>query len=366
MLMLLLKEIRHRWFIHLLIVFFMAFIISILVIQSSINSSAEERIKALSHDLGKGMLVLPDGTDLESFYAMKYGPQVMPEDYAVLIKTSPHLSKHAGRVDPLLYGNISLQGTDLIIVGIKSRYPPYKEAGYESMTVGAGAARSLGLTAGDKLDIKGNMFKIITVIDPPPKGYDMSLFIPLSAAQRILEKPGKINALEMGGCWCTLDIPAFAAEVETTLPGTMAITVDGVAKAQVEINVIMKRYSVLLWIVGTALVIGSIVFLVFYMIRKGEREIGLLLSIGLSPIKIISKNITIAVITAVAGALLGHLISVPLMSWFGKTFMRIGLSPSWQYLPHFAGAALIIALISSFFPSWFITRLDPTKLLREE
>ncbi len=365
MLMLFLKEVRHRWMIHLLIVLLMAFIISILVIQSSVNSSAEEKIKELSHELGRGMLVVPEGTDLESFYAMQYGPQVMPDDYDDRIKASP-LAQHAGKVEPRLYGNINLKGTDLVLVGYKSKPGRSANRGYETVTVGKGAAQSLGINVGDRLDIKGSQFRVVRVMDPPPKGYDMALFVPLTAAQRVLEKPGKINSLTMGGCWCKLDIPAFAANVENTLPGTMAITVDGMAQAQMQINDIMKRYSVVLWIVGTILVVGSMIFLIIYTIRKGEREIGLLLSIGLSPGKIIIKNISIAIVTAVAAALIGHVLSVPLMSWFGKAFMRISLVPSWDYLPHFLSAALLIALISSSLPSWFVTRLDPTRLLREE
>jgi ABC-type lipoprotein release transport system permease subunit len=361
MVMLFLKEVRHRWVIHLLIVLLMAFVISILVIQSSINSSAEDKIKELTHELGRGMLVVPRGTDLESFYAMQYGPQVMPDDYGDRIKASP-LGRHAGKIDPRLYGNITVKGTDLILVGYKGR----KQANYETTIIGSGAAKSLGLKAGDSLDIKGSQFRVVRVMDPPPKGYDMAVFVPLNSAQRILNKPGKINALNMGGCWCKLDIPAYAASVEKELPGTMAITVDGLANAQIQINDIMKQYSVLLWTVGTILVIGSIVFLIIYMIRKGEREIGLLLSIGLSPGRIIIKNIVIAIVTAVAGALTGHLLSVPLMSWFGKAFMRVSLIPNWDYLEHFVIASFVVALLASAVPSWLVTRIDPTRLLREE
>lgn len=365
MFMLFLKEIRHRWVIHTLVVLLMAFIVSILVLQSSLNSSAEEKIKELSHDLGKGMLVVPQGTDLESFYAMKYGPQVMPDNYGDIIKASP-LGEHAGKVDPRLYGNITVRGTDIVMVGVKMRPQGQGNSGYETMTMGSGAAQRLGLKVNDTLDINGNSFRIARVIDPPPKGYDMALFVPLDAAQRVLGKPGKINSLRMGGCWCKLDIPAFAASVENTLPGTMAITVDGMAKAQIEINAIMKQYSTILWIAGTIIVVSSIVFLILYMIRKGEREIGLLLSIGLPPGRIIIKNIVISVVSAVAGAVLGHMLSVPLMSWFGKASMRIALAPSWQYLPHFVVASVIIALVASSLPSWLVTRLDPTKLLRED
>ena len=365
MLILFLKEIRHRWIIHALVVLLMAFIVSILVIQSSINSSAEGKIKDLSHELGKGMLVVPRGTDLESFYAMQYGPDVMPDDYGDRIKASP-VGKHARLIRPRLYGNITLQGTDLIIVGQEMKSPGKVGTENSSLMVGSGAARSLGLEAGDTLDLSGRQFRVAKVLDPPPKGYDMALFIPLAAAQRMLDKPGSINALHMGGCWCKLDVASFAASVEKTLPGTMAITIEGMAKAQTEINDIMKRYSVVLWIVGTILVAGSIIFLIVYMIRKGEREIGLLLSIGLSPSKIVIKNIVISAATAVAGALTGHALSVPLMSWFGQAFMRIRLAPSMEYLPYFVAASFLIALISSSLPSWYVTRLDPTRLLREE
>ena len=359
------KEIRHRWLIHTLVILLMAFVISILVIQSSLNSSAEDKIKELTHDLGKGMLVVPQGTDLESFYSMQYGPQVMPDDYGDRIKASP-VGKHAGKIQPWLYGNFNFKGNDLIIVGRKVKNPRYGTTDYQSISIGKGAAQGLGIKAGDTINIKSNSFMVARVLDPPPKGYDMALFMPLNAAQSILEKPGKINALNMGGCWCKLDVAGFAADVEKTLPGTMAITVDGLAKAQIQINSIMEQYSLLLWITGTVLAVGSIIFLIFYMLRKGEREIGLLLSIGLSPGKIIIKNIAISVLSATSGALLGHILSVPLMSWFGKAFMRVGLVPSWEYLPHFVLASLAISLLTSSIPSWFVTRLDPTRLLREE
>jgi ABC-type antimicrobial peptide transport system permease subunit len=365
MLMLFLKEIRHRWMIHLLIVILMAFIISILIIQSSLNSSAEDKIKELSHELGRGMLVVPRGTDLESFYAMQYGPHVMPDDYGDRIKASP-LGQHAGKVDPRLYGNITVKGTDVIIVGQKVRSRSQGTSDFELIAIGSGAARRLGLTSGDTLNIKETTFRIVRVLDPPPKGFDMALFVPLHAAQRILDKPGKINALNMGGCWCKLDIAAYAGSVEKALPGTMAITVDGMAKAQIEINAIMGRYSVLLWTVGAILVIGSIIFLILYMIRKGEKEIGLLLSIGLSPARIIIKNIFISIFSALTGVMLGHFLSIPLMSWFGRALMRISLVPTWEYLPHFLSASVIVALIASSLPSFMVTKMDPTRLLREE
>lgn len=354
----LIRELRHRWAVYLLTIFVMSLVISVLVVQSSLNVSAEEKIKELSHNLGKSMLVVPEGTDLEDFYTMKYGDETMPDNYPDIARDSA-LSMHATMVEPRLFGNITLKGKDLILVG---RNINQKNA----VAVTGLVAKELGLKKGDTLDIKGEKLRVFAVIDPPPKGMDMALFVPIAAAQRILGKPGKINALYMGGCWCELDVPAFAAKVESTLPGTTAITVEGMAKAQQEIISIMKRYSVVLWTVGSVLAVGSIVFLILYMVQKSSRETGLLMSIGLSPGSIVAKNIASAVFAALSGSVLGFLLSVPLMSYVGMSLMRVRLSPSWELLPYFAGAALAISFAASILPSIYITRLEPTRLLREE
>jgi ABC-type antimicrobial peptide transport system permease subunit len=365
MLILLLKELRHRWVVSLLTVLLMSFIISVLVIQTSLNSSAEDKINELSHNLGRNMLVLPEGTDLENFYMMDYGPEVMPEEHIQRLRASS-LGRHVSQLSPRLYGNVTVRGTDLIIVGQKFSGPKYGNFRKDFIAVSKGTAQSLGLSVNDTLDIAGNKLQVFRIIDPPPKGMDMAVFVPLSTAQKILRKPGKINALHMGGCWCELDVPAFAAKIEKILPGTMAITIDGMAKAQQEIIGVMERYSTVLWVVGSILATGSIFFLILYTIYKGSREIGLLLSIGFSPGRIIMKNISVSVITALTGACTGYLLSIPLMKYVGIKFMRVSLGPSWDLLPYFLAASLIIAFIAASFPSWYVTRLDPTKLLREE
>jgi ABC-type antimicrobial peptide transport system permease subunit len=296
---------------------------------------------------------------------MNYGPEVMPEDYGDRIRSSS-LGRHVKMVEPRLYGNITVQGTDLILVGQRIAIPQFGSDNENVMAVSSGAAQSLGISLNESLNIEGNSLRTVTIIDPSPKGMDMAIFVPLNVAQRILGKSGKINALHMGGCWCKLDVPAFAAEVEKILPGTMAITIDGMAKAQQEIIQVMEKYSAAVWVVGILLATGSIVFLILYTIYKGGREIGLLLSIGLSPVKIIIKNIIVSIITAISGALIGYLLSVPLMSYLGITFMKINLDLSWDLFPYFVTASLVIALMAASFPSWYVTRLDPAKLLREE
>jgi ABC-type antimicrobial peptide transport system permease subunit len=364
MVTLFLKELRHRWVIHLLAVALLACIVSILVVQSSINKSAEEKINELSHNLGKSMLVVPKGTDLEQFYSMKYGNEVMPDDMDQKIKNSP-LGEHVTMVEPRLYGNISVKGTNLILVGHKTETSS-APGNVDSAVVGGAAAQRLGLSRGDSLDVGDTTLNVSKILNPSPKGFDMALFVPLRTAQKILNRPGEINALYMGGCWCEMDVATFASQVENTLPGTMAITVEGMAKAQTEINATMKRYTVVIWAVGAVLGIGTIAFLILYLVYKGGRDIGLLLSIGLSPQVIAAKNTVVGVLTALLGAILGYLLSFPIMTWLGKAFLRIGLTPSWDYLAQFAVGSALAGLFTALVLSLYLTTLDPTTLLREE
>jgi len=362
---LLLKEVRFRWAIHVLTVCLIAFVVSLLVTQGSLNRSAEEKVNELTHRLGGGMLVVPQGTDLERFYMMDYGDEIMPEDYPDRLKASA-LSRHIQVVEPRLYANVSVQGTDVILVGQMLQFPVSPDAGDELVAIGSGLARRLNLAPGDLFEINTHRLRVFTVVDPPPKGYDMAIFAPLATAQRIAGRQGGINALRLSGCWCELDVPALAAKVEGILPGTMAITVDGMAKAQTEIKSTMERYSVIFWIAGGVLVTASIAFLLFYLIHKGRREIGLLLSIGMSPGRIVLKNIFISLATAVAGTLAGYILSIPLMSRAGLMFMRVSLAPSAEVLPWLVPVITAAALLASFIPSWHISSLDPTKLIRED
>lgn len=365
MLRLFLKELAHRWVLHTLAVIMFALVVSVLIVQGSVNKSAETRINELSHQLGQSMLVVPDNTDLENFYAKRYGDAVMPEAIVHVIKNSP-LGSHVSMVDPRLYGNIAVQGHDLILVGYQVEGPAFFGGNTAPAAVGAAAARTLDIKPGDTLRLGGTNLLVRQVLDPPPKGYDMAVYTPLPAAQQILGKTGSINALHMGGCWCEMDVPAFTRQVENTLPGTMAITVKGMAKAQTEINSIMERYTVVIWIAGSILGLGTIALLLIYIFYKEGRDIGLLLCIGFTPGKIVAKNTLIGILTAVFGVAGGSLLSLAAMDWLGTTILRVGLAPPVEYFVQFAAGSVLAGFLTALLLSLYMVSLEPTTLLREE
>ncbi len=59
-----------------------AAVIATLTTQRALSSSTETQIHELAHKLGKNMLVVPEATDLSSFYAMEYDDASMPDSYA--------------------------------------------------------------------------------------------------------------------------------------------------------------------------------------------------------------------------------------------------------------------------------------------
>jgi|GEM_PF-2550600 hypothetical protein len=360
---LLAREIGSRWAVYLLTVSLVALAVAFLSAQGSLNSSAQEEIEELTHRLGDAMLVLPQGTDLAEFYRMRYGEATMPQEYAQRLRDS-HLGKHIRQIEPALYGNITVGGVEAILLGRNFRFP--SGGGGEPVALGAGLARRLGLARGDTLELGGRRLQIISVVEPAPKGYDMAVFAPLQTAQAILGRPGRINALHLSGCWCELDVAGLTAQVESSLPGTMAITVEGMAKAHEEIKATMEHYRAAFWGGGAVLVSASVAFLLLYLLHKGKREIGLLLSIGVSPRGISVRNAIVSLGIVIVGTLAGYLLSIPLMAQAGLMFMKVKLSPSLEVLPWLLALSMGAALLASLIPALHISRLDPTRLLREE
>ena len=146
----------------------------------------------------------------------------------------------------------------------------------------------------------------------------------------------------------------------------MAITVEGMAKAQTEINSIMERYTVIIWIVGSILSIGIIAMLLIYILYKEGKDMGLLLCIGFTPKTIVAKNTLIGAVTALLGAVGGGLLSLPAMDWIGKSMLRVGLFPSVEYFLQFAGGAVLAGFTTALLLSLYMVSLEPTRLLREE
>ncbi|MBI5481725.1 MAG: ABC transporter permease [Deltaproteobacteria bacterium] len=362
----LLKTLGVRWFDLLLGAVVIAAAIATLTVLTSVNASAESQVHDLAHRLGKNMLVVPAGTSLTAFYGMSYGDASMPAALPERILSSD-LAEHISSAQARLYGNVDANGVPIVLGGeaARARGQPPTEGAAAEVVLGRTAARRLGVEAGAYVVIGTARLRVARVTDTPPDGLDLAAFTSLATAQQILGRPDAINALRLAGCWCRIDVPTLAAKVERRFPGTRAVTVAGVMKAQTGTVAAARRYSKVLTAGAGALIAGIVALLGAAQVRRQRREIGLLIAIGARARLVVLLFLVEAVLLGAAGAIGGYLAGHPLTAFYTARLVGLPLPvvPG-QFVP-LAALAVLMSLVGTAVPALWAARLDPTTVLRE-
>ncbi|MDA8132854.1 MAG: hypothetical protein M0011_15230 [Elusimicrobia bacterium] len=342
--------------------------VSVIAAVRAVTAAADAQIHDLAHNLGNNMLVVPASADLADFYAYRYRGEGLPDSYPEKLLAS-ELGMHIRSLDALLFGNVRAGNVPLVAVG-ETAYQggspgvswPEGEA-----VLGRAAWRKLGLDGARELGLGGQKFRITDIADDPPEGLDTGVFIAMSAAQRLLGRAGRISSMRLAGCWCKLEIPALAAEVEKLLPGTRAVTVAGVIKAQTGAVAAVRRYSSAIHAGALCLIMGIVSILTAYQVRRNRRELGLLLATGAQPRLIAALFVLKAALAGALGAAAGAALAVFLLRNAAgllapaAVIPGIGAQLPWL-LALSAGASAAAALL----PALGAARLDPVEVIREE
>ncbi len=361
-----LRSLKYRWFEYLLASAVVAVLAAVLVVQRSLASYTKDQIHTLAHKLGNNMLVVPDATNLSDFYTMRYDDAVMPDNYPEKIQAS-ELGKHIGSIQARLYGNAKAREIPVIVLGEKdfmrgSVFSPFQSG---KVLLGNAASGRLGIKSSDRLEINGFQVTAREVSGRPPDGLDMGLFTSLETAQKILNRPGKINAMRLAGCWCSTDVPALAAKVEKLLPGTKAITVAGVMKAQKGVLSTVTRYSAVIHAVVILLIAAIVAILISSQVKRQMREIGLLIATGAPPWFITLLFVAKGGIVGALGGISGCLIGFPLTGKIASSLIGVSLPVSGNLLAIIVPLALLTGVVAAFLPAWRASRLNPIDVLRE-
>lgn len=366
MLFLFLRSLRYRWFEYLLASVVVAVVVATVTVQRSLSSSTESQVHDLAHKIGKNMLVVPSDMDLAGFYRLHYDKSAMPDSYPDKIQESS-LRQHISLVQSRLYENINVNEVPLVLVGEETRRRGRIANPFSSLevTLGDTAADRLGLGESDTLDVNGLPLVIEHVSAAPPDGLDIGVFGSLDLVQEAADRHGEINAMRLAGCWCRVDVPQLASDVEGVLPDTKALTIAGVIKAQKGTVEVAKRYSVVTLAVGVALIAGIVVVLIASQVKRQVREIGLLLATGASPWGIVLSFMVKGLLVGVLGGLAGYYLGFPLTEEVAARLIGLPLPAPEDLLGITVALSVAVSTLSALLPALRAARLDPTQVLRE-
>lgn len=363
------KGLKYRWVEYMLAIVMVAVVVALITAQRALSAHQEQQIHDLAHRLGKNMLVIPAETDLAAFYRFEYGRAEMPASYAERIQHS-ELSQHIKVIQSRLYGNITIGDLPVLIVGESTMA---QSAAYQAVSpvpagkvlVGPTAASRLGVKASDTLRLRSRELEVDGILADPPEGLDLGLVTSLDVAQDVLSRPGVINAMRLGGCWCRIDVPGLGSQIEQLLPGVKALTMQGMLRAQQGTIASAKRYTFMIHAVAIVLIAGIIMLLTWSQVRRAKREIGLLLAIGTTPAMITAFYAAAAGLVGVLGSFSGYALGTFLTTTAVSRLMGVSLVAAEGTLPVALGLSVTGSILAALYPALRAGRLDVTEILRE-
>jgi putative ABC transport system permease protein len=181
----------------------------------------------IMRDMGVNLRIVHQDTNMGDLYT-DFVAVDFPEDYV-------HRLAEAERIELIVHVVATLQhrlkwnNRTVLLVGTlpvlthsqKNEEKPHMVKNVEKGTVLVGHELGHGLSAGDSIEIEGVPLKIARIMPEYGTLQDVQLVTHLEDAQKILDRPGKINQILALNCKCKGDrISLIREELEGILPDT--------------------------------------------------------------------------------------------------------------------------------------------------
>ncbi len=365
-----------------------------------------DEYRRITLGLGFNVLILPENQNLADFYLDGGATAYMPEDYARRLAESRIISVQ--HILPSLHQRLVWPERDITInlVGVRGELPrPLGKGGKKPLldavpegkiVLGAELCRLTGASPGGRLTLEGQTFEVERCYEERGNQDDITAWIHLGEAQRMFDKPGRINAILALECRCAADsaapnIARIRTDVATLLPGTRVVEFmskaltraearhEAVVTARETLEAEKRHRSGLraerlrVASVAVPLVVAACIFatgLLMYANARGRRrEIAIMRTVGWSTGRVlallISKAALLGMLGGVAGSVAGLIVGIGTVRAAPQVQQWTGL-----VRPAFVGTVIVLssvlAAIAAWLPVLIASMTDPAKVLREE
>ena len=280
----------------------------------------------------------------------------------------------------LLSGLLTVEGAPLFVFGweprsflwdhlrlVEGRWPA---PGRREAALGALAAETAGRGVGDAIRIGAERFAVSGIYQSAAFIENGALVVELPQAQRLSDKAGKVNVLNIklapGADAARMN--AVRETVRRRLPGFAAVSSGELVRHNTVVRV-AKAMSVATALIAALIGAVSVLNTMLMSIFERTREIGLLLAVGWTRSRVVRlilvETLWLALAGGVAGIALGMggtalVERLPIVH--GKIHGHI--TPGLMAVAALMAAGM--ALLGGLYPAWRAARLSPTEALRHE
>ena len=373
------RELRHRFFSFTLgllaIVAAVALFVSILTMGRASNTETTR----LMRNLGFNILVLPHDTDLSNYWLADFTQRYMPQEYVTrLANTGGILADHYVAV---LQERITWRDKQVVLTGLlpeevaidalgRGKAPMGYKIEDGTCYVGYAVAKPLGIKQGDTIEIEGHPFVVQRTLVEDGSIEDSRIYAPLPAVQKILNLPGKINAIQALECLCEgADIGRLKEQIVSVLPQTTVVEMRTIATARADTRKMVAQHFSFIMSAVLVVCVAWVAGLTLLNVRDRRHEIGLMRALGFGSAHIAGLFLGRAVLMGVIGALLGFGIGTALALHYGPDIFTLTskkIAPAFDLLTRALIAAPLVTALAAFLPSMVAVTQDPAAILTEE
>jgi putative ABC transport system permease protein len=381
---------------------FLAILLGITVIVSIKNiTHYSEKAVALEMDtLGANVLVLPKSATLQDYYSADMQGETIPEEYVTQLAMSD--LQGLDNLSPKLSIPVELQGKGFTLTGIlpKSEFQAkaaWQGAGIFSRPIGCGAsvgmmgaddkkalvrkrvvetlednevlvgadvAAALAVREASALSLLGKPFKVTAILPQTGTVDDSRIFAHLHVVQDLAKKGPVVNAIEVVGC-CQEISKGLVAKINQLLPQAKVVTVTQIADAQIKINQLMSRLSMIFLVIIVLVGGASIANYMYANVYERRREIGTLMALGADSRLVLRLFLLKALLLGGVGGVGGYAIGTVLAVVLGPRLAGVVVLPMPILALWAIGISVGLALVASYFPARRAARLDPCATIQE-
>ena len=374
--------------------------IGVIVGIRSFSVVSEKAVAVNLDNLGANILVLPQSSSVDNYYAADIDASTFPENYVERLVTST--ISGVDNISPKLTRRVKVGNENIVLTGIlpKSEIaskPIWQQGGLkgEALTascaptgpkkyadaklqrkgidtlanndcyIGSGIATRLKLIEGSKLTIMEKEFNVAKLLPETGTVDDDRVFANLHAVQALLGTGEQISAIEIMGC-CSAISDGLLGKLRNVLPDTRITTIGQIVSTQIENNKLMNKISLVFLIIIIFVGGISIGNYIWANVNERRKEIGILRMIGYHKKHIyyilVLKGIIIGLLGGIAGYIVGTLAAI----WLGPQFAGIAVSPIYTLLLVSIALSITISILGSIIPAYLAGKIEPFSNMQED
>lgn len=377
--------------------------IAVIVGIRSVSVVSEKAVAINLDNLGANILVLPQASNVDNYYAADIDAPTIPQEYVDRIVSS--MIQGVDNLSPKLTRRIKIGNENVVLTGILPKNeitskPLWqqsglmgnemiascdpnsvvnKSSGFEDeklqrkavdslgigeCLVGSNIAMKLKLVEGKEVEIMGQKFLARRILNETGTVDDDRIFIHLTKAQEILGIPGQISAIEIMGC-CNAISDGLLGKLRNVLPDTRITTIGQIVSTQIQTNKMMNKVSLIFLIIIIFVGGISIGNFMWANINERRKEIGMLRMIGFNKTFIYKMILVKAVALGIIGGVIGYILGTIAAMWMGPELAGLPVSPILSLVGVSLAISVGVSILGAIIPSYLAGRIDPFKNMQE-